>query len=75
LPRQAGMKEARYAHLLCGDAQTGAVEKHEPRDAAESLANGAGTGQFTKLEVEIKALREEVQALKQHFADFRKQFE
>lgn len=75
LPRQAGMKEARYAHLLCGDVQTGAVEKHEPRDAAESLANGAGTGQFTKLEVEIKALREEVQALKQHFADFRKQFE
>lgn len=75
LPRQAGMKEARYAHLLCGDVRTGTVEKHEPGDTAESSTNGAKTEQLTTLEFEIKALREEVQALKQQCADFRKQFE
>jgi uncharacterized protein len=81
LPRQRGMKEARYAHLLCGDVF---AKKDDLEAAPEPLttttahpASGsfAATGPVKQLEEQISALREEVAALKQQFAEFRKQFE
>jgi len=80
LPRQRGMKEARYAHLLCGDV----FAKNEDLEAApeplttttahQASRTSEATGPVKQLEEQISALREEVAALKQQFAEFRKQF-
>ncbi len=81
LARQPGMKEARYAHLLSGDVQTGALstdgaEVKEIAGARRGATHAEPTNeQIKQLEAEVVALREEVSALKQQFAEFRKQFE
>jgi uncharacterized protein YceH (UPF0502 family) len=72
LARQPGTKEARYVHLLAGDA--------EAWDAAQSSASAAGdmsagSGQIAALEEAVARLKQEVAALKKEFTDFRKQFE
>jgi uncharacterized protein YceH (UPF0502 family) len=75
LARQPGMKEARYAHLLCGDVREGVGETHGFEGDPESSASSTKAEQWKTLEAEVIALREEVCALKQQFAEFRKQFE
>lgn len=74
LPRQAGMKEPRYAHLLSGEVQ---VEEHEaaPRLEPAALEVRAENERMAKLEEVIESLRQELAELKQQFLDFRKQFE
>jgi uncharacterized protein YceH (UPF0502 family) len=72
LARQPGTKEARYVHLLAGDA--------EAWDAAQSSASAAsdmsaGSGQISALEEAVARLEQEVVSLKKEFTDFRKQFE
>ncbi len=74
LARQPGMKEARYGHLLCGDLYVSAAETHEI-DGAPAAAKSSDAEQIKLLEAEVNGLREEVQALKQQFAEFRKQFD
>lgn len=90
LPRQPGTKEARYVHLLSGDAEViaakfsaGTETNHEIQDAS---VNGDRLGQ---LEGELAALRNDIASvrndnaelrrvvgeLQQQFAAFRKQFE
>jgi uncharacterized protein len=73
LPRQAGNKEARYAHLLSGDVEvrdtaSEAVKEAAPKSAGESE-------RITQLESEIAGVRREIDDLKTQFAEFRKQFE
>ena len=75
LPRQAGMKEARYAHLLSGDVQVANAGTQDFLSAPQASTKNHGAEEIKKLEEEVAALREEVQALKQQFAEFRKQFE
>jgi uncharacterized protein YceH (UPF0502 family) len=60
LPRQPGMKEPRYMHLLSGDA-----EPSTPRMTERAVP----------LEEQIEALRQEVHELREEFAKFRQQFE
>ena len=72
LARQPGTKEARYVHLLAGDA--------EAWDAAQSSVvaasdMSAGSGQISALVEAVARLEQEVAALKKEFTDFRKQFE
>ncbi len=72
LARQPGTKEARYAHLLAGDA--------EQWNVSEPSANAAGGGpagseRIALLEESVVRLEQEVAALKKEFTDFRKQFE
>jgi uncharacterized protein YceH (UPF0502 family) len=72
LARQPGTKEARYVHLLAGDA--------EAWDAAQSSLvaasdMSAGSGQISALEEAVARLEQEVASLKKEFTDFRKQFE
>jgi hypothetical protein len=72
LARQPGTKEARYIHLLAGDA--------EAWDAAQSAVvaasdTSAGSGQISALEEAVARLEQEVASLKKEFTDFRKQFE
>ena len=72
LPRQPGTKEARYAHLLCGDIESWQGEPESKPTLVSSSANGE---RIARLEEEIAALQKEVVDLKQQFAAFRKQFE
>ncbi|MBV8068783.1 MAG: DUF480 domain-containing protein [Acidobacteriaceae bacterium] len=58
LPRQAGQKEARYAHLLAGEPALEAVV--EP-------ASHAAPGRIAQLEQEIQRLRSELDELKVRF--------
>jgi uncharacterized protein YceH (UPF0502 family) len=81
LPRQRGMKEARYAHLLCGDVFPSQVESEAPPGTAASATTNHGSREpelstpVKKLEEQVSALREEIAALRQQFAEFRKQFD
>ena len=60
LPRQPGMKEPRYMHLLSGDAEPPAARMTE---------------RAAPLEQQVEALRQEVHELREEFAKFRQQFE
>jgi uncharacterized protein YceH (UPF0502 family) len=88
LPRLAGRKEARYAHLLSG---TPAVEESvEARTANESEPHAGTTTpttprsqssrasdaeRVTRLEAEVESLRGELSEMRRLFEEFRKQFE
>jgi len=66
LPRQPGMKEARYTHLFSGSVES--VAASTPAVSPAQEAN-------PQLEEEVRALRGEVEELKRQFAEFRRQFE
>ncbi len=72
LPRQPGTKEARFAHLLGGEIK---IEEGAPVPAAEATAptGPAEPAPTSKLEEEVAALREELNALKAQFADLKQQ--
>jgi hypothetical protein len=72
LPRQPGTKEARYAHLLCGDKPEWDSPVAVTEDRSE---NSADTERITRLEEEMSALRKEMADLKDEVARFRRQFE
>jgi uncharacterized protein YceH (UPF0502 family) len=74
LPRQAGNKEARYAHLLSGDVEVRETAAEAVRDAAPPKSAGESE-RITQLESEIAGLQKEIEDLKTQFAEFRKQFE
>ena len=60
LPRAAGARESRYAHLF-----SGTIESVEEPSAAEESAAAATLGQrVSKLEEQLRQLREELEALK-----------
>ena len=64
LPRQAGQKEVRFAHLLSGEVRVEAL----PEAAAPVSPR-------QNLEQKVDALAAEVEALKAQFEEFKKQFE
>src|SRR5215213_8705718 len=77
LPRQAGRKEARYAHLLSGQP---AVEEEADAQASPAAprasASRAGDGErVARLEAEVETLRGELAEIRRQFEEFRKQFE
>ena len=72
LPRQPGTKEARYAHLLCGQK----AEWDAPPLAVEERAEASADNErITQLEEEVATLRREMADLRDEVARFRKQFE
>jgi len=72
LPRQPGMKEARYAHLLSGDVEI----KNSGLAASAAAENGTSVEDRTgQLEEKVANLQQELAGLQQQFAAFRKQFE
>lgn len=68
LERAPGQKEARYAHLLCGE-----VTSYTP---PERIARGtANDERFEKLEQELENVKSELSSFRQEFEAFKKQFE
>jgi uncharacterized protein len=72
LPRQAGNKEARYAHLLSGDVEVREAPAEREVSVSKSLSEN---GLLAQLVDEVASLKKEMAELKQQFAEFRKQFE
>jgi len=74
LPRQPGRKEARYAHLFCGEPEMSEPEQDvhsvpAPREAP------ADNERMRQLEEKIAHVRAELGELREAFAEFKKQFE
>jgi uncharacterized protein len=70
LERQAGQKEARYAHLLSGE-----IDVSKLAVASERPVSGASDERIEKLESEVERLNTELAEFKAMFDEFRKQFE
>ncbi len=68
LERAAGQKEARYAHLLCGEV----INYTPPERVSRSTANDE---RVEKLEQELESLKNEFASFRQEFEEFKKQFE
>lgn len=75
LPRQAGKKDSRYAHLLAGEIAVEEQPARTPRVEPVVLEVRAENEKISKLESEVQQLREEVNDLRQRFDEFKKQFE
>jgi len=76
LPRQPGTKEARYMHLLSGDAGIPeSVPDNDSLAAARSHRDGTEESRIARLEQEIADLRSEIASLRQELASFRARFE
>ena len=74
LPRQAGRKEARYAHLLSG--QPVVEEEAEPQTASAAPRTRSGEAErVARLEAEVERLSGELAEMRRQFEEFRKQFE
>jgi len=75
LPRQPGMKEARYTHLLSGNPEIQETERRQPIQESAVSNKFADGERVARLENEVAGLQQEVADLKRQFAEFRKQFE
>jgi uncharacterized protein YceH (UPF0502 family) len=90
LPRQPGTKEARYVHLLAGDAEVVAAKFASRSETDQETQDAAANGdRLAQLERELAALRNDIVSVRhenselrkvvgellQQFAVFRKQFE
>jgi len=73
LPRQAGRKEQRYAHLLSGPPEVS--DEHTPPLEPARRQVLAENERLAALEVEVATLREEVAGLRAQLETFRAQFE
>src|ERR1051325_7590524 len=72
LPRQAGQKEARFAHLLSGEPQIEEAASPSP-EPSRSRANDSE--RVANLAEQIETLTARVEDLTNQFAAFKKQFE
>ena len=63
LPRQAGQKEVRFAHLLCGEPD---IPEPVARTATSS-SSGDLAKRVDALEEEVEALKQEIESLKQTY--------
>lgn len=71
LPRQAGQKEARFAHLLCGEVKIETLETEAPRRTSRV----SESERVSRLEQQVESLLTDVNQLQQQFEDFKKQLE
>jgi uncharacterized protein len=72
LPRQPGQKEVRYAHLLAGEPR---LPVPEPRPSVEAThVAHPDDDRVSALEGTVELLRAELNALREAFEEFRRQF-
>jgi len=70
LPRQPGMKEIRYAHLLCGEVAVAEAAPH-----THAVGEPSKDDRIAQLEAEVRSARTELSQLRREFEEFRKQFQ
>jgi uncharacterized protein YceH (UPF0502 family) len=76
LPRQPGTKESRYMHLFAGDTvPLTQTQDERSGDGAAPARGSVDTERIAQLEVEVDALRRELETLREQFANFQKQFQ
>jgi hypothetical protein len=75
LTRQAGQKEARFAHLLSGEVTLTETPQSAPRTEPVMREVQAENERVARLEAQVETLRQQVAELRQQLDDFRKQFE
>ncbi|HEX8650081.1 MAG TPA: YceH family protein [Pyrinomonadaceae bacterium] len=75
LTRQAGQKEARFAHLLSGEVTLPEPPQSAPRTDPVMREVQAENERVARLEAQVESLRHQVAELRQQLDDFRKQFE
>ena len=76
LPRQFGLKEARYTHLFSSRAELDVEGVHTATPSTTTLSPSPGDkDRIAKLEDETASLRSEVEVLKQKIADLKRQWE
>ena len=75
LPRQSGLKESRFAHLLSGPPVVGTSETRSSPPPPPFDSPPANDARLDRVEAEAAALRSELRELRQQFAEFKKQFE
>jgi uncharacterized protein YceH (UPF0502 family) len=73
LPRQAGQKDARFAHLLSGPPNVEALVEAPSASRAGHRASEAE--RIAKLEEQVNSLNDQVTNLSAQFDQFKKQFE
>lgn len=74
LPRQAGQKEARFAHLLSGELDLEALAEMEISQNAGPARHGTAE-RILQLEHQVETLSAQMKSLREEFAEFKKQFE
>ena len=74
LPRQAGLKERRYAHLLAGVPEVPPAEDGGPVEPA-ALQIRDDNHRLERVEQEVEQLRRELEALRRELGEFRGQFD
>lgn len=72
LERQPGQKEARYAHLLCGEIDAETIANWNEKTTSGSQTQSE---RIAELERELENLRSEFNLFRESFEEFRKQFE
>jgi len=73
LTRQAGQKEARFAHLLSGEVNIEQLSEEQPARKATVRTNDSD--RVAKLEEQVQLLTAQVESLTRQFEEFKKQFE
>jgi uncharacterized protein YceH (UPF0502 family) len=74
LPREAGRRENRYAHLFCGEVKID-YEKIRPPFEPATMEVFAENKRIEALERNLSLIKEELCNLKEQFDSFKKQFE
>lgn len=72
LPRQAGKKEPRYAHLLSGEPDLTQISNDAPSTPKSSSVHEE---RILALETEITVIKQELRGLQEEFTTFKRQFE
>lgn len=77
LPRQPGMKESRFMHLLSGDVapESAFAEEGETPQATSETVSTRDRERIEQLEADVSAIRRELETLREQFASFQKQFQ
>ena len=77
LPRQPGLEESRYAHLLSGEPPEESLPASfaESRLEPETRELHRENEHIEAPEAEVKSLREELNNISEQFLEFKKQFE
>jgi uncharacterized protein YceH (UPF0502 family) len=75
LPRQPGMREIRWAHLLSGEVEWSPPAVAELRPEAATLQARQEDERMARLEDEVRTLHQTLEELRQQFEQFKKQFD